>query len=70
MGQTTAARFPAKGAAMPDTLEFILYLAAFLCFLLAAFSVGGAFAARVNLIALGLAIWIFIPLVNALQRIS
>jgi hypothetical protein len=55
---------------MPDTLEFILYLAAFLCFLLAAFSVGGAWAARVNLIALGLAIWIFIPLVSALRRLS
>lgn len=55
---------------MPDVLEFILYLAAFLCFLLAAFSVGGALASRVNLIALGLAIWIFIPLVNALQRIN
>jgi len=55
---------------MPDTLEFIFYLAAFLCFLLAAFSVGGAWAARVNLLALGLALWIFISLVNALQRLS
>jgi hypothetical protein len=55
---------------MPDTLEFIFYLAAFLCFLLAAFSVASAWAGRVNLIALGLALWIFIPLVNALQRLS
>jgi len=55
---------------MPDTLEFILYLAAFLCFLLAAFSVGGAWAARINLIALGLACWVFIPLVNALRRLG
>jgi hypothetical protein len=53
-----------------DTLEFIFYLAAFLCFLLAAFSVAAAWAGRVNLIALGLALWIFVPLVNALQRIS
>jgi hypothetical protein len=56
---------------MPDILEFIFYLAAFLCFLLAAFAVGGGrWAARVNLIGLGLALWIFIPLVNALQRIN
>jgi hypothetical protein len=55
---------------MPDTLEFLFYLAAFLCFLLAAFSVATRWAARVNLIGLGLALWIFVPLVNALQRIS
>jgi hypothetical protein len=55
---------------MPDTLEFLFYLAAFLCFLLAAFSVATRWSARVNLIALGLALWIFIPLVSALQRIS
>jgi hypothetical protein len=56
---------------MPDILEFIFYLAAFLCFLLAAFAVGGGrWAARVNLIGLGLALWVFIPLINALQRIN
>jgi hypothetical protein len=55
---------------MPDILEFLFYLAAFLCFLLAAFAVGGRWASRINLIALGLALWIFIPLVNALQRIN
>jgi hypothetical protein len=55
---------------MPDTLEFLFYLAAFLCFLLAAFSVAAAWAGRVNRSALGLALWIFVPLVNALQRIS
>ncbi|HEU4398728.1 MAG TPA: hypothetical protein VFU54_12970 [Actinomycetota bacterium] len=55
---------------MSDTLEFLFYLAAFLCFLLAAFSVAAAWAGRVNLIALGLALWIFVPLVNAVQRIS
>jgi hypothetical protein len=55
---------------MPDALEFLFYLGAFLCFLLAAFSVRAAWAARVNLIALGLALWVFIPLVNALRRLS
>ena len=55
---------------MPDSLEFILYLGAFLCFLLAAFSVRAAWASRVNLIGLGLAFWVFIPLVNALRRIT
>jgi hypothetical protein len=55
---------------MSDTLEFLFYLAAFFCFLLAAFSVAAAWAGRVNLIALGLALWIFVPLVNAVQRIN
>jgi hypothetical protein len=55
---------------MPDTLEFILYLAAFLCFLLAAFTVRAAWAGRINLIALGLALWVFVPLVNALRRLG
>jgi hypothetical protein len=55
---------------MPDSLEFILYLGAFLCFLLAAFSVRAAWASRVNLIGLGLAFWVFISLVNALRRIT
>ena len=40
---------------MPDALEFLLYLAAFVCFLL---------------IGLGLACWVFIPLVAALRRVS
>ena len=55
---------------MPDALEFILYLAAFACFLLAAFSVRAPWAGRINLIGLGLAFWVFIPLVAALRRVS
>jgi hypothetical protein len=55
---------------VPDTLEFLFYLGAFLCFLLAAFSVRAAWAARVNLLALGLALWVFVPLVNTLRRLS
>ena len=55
---------------MPDTLEFLLYLGAFLCFLLAAFSVRAPWAGRVNLIGLGLALWVFVPLVAALRRVS
>jgi hypothetical protein len=55
---------------MPDALEFILYLVAFGCFLLAAFSVRAPWAGRVNLIGLGLASWVFIPLVDALRRVS
>jgi hypothetical protein len=55
---------------MPDLLEFIFYLAAFLCFLLAAFPTRAAWAGRFNLIGLGLALWIFIPLINALRRLG
>jgi hypothetical protein len=60
----------AKGAAMPAALKFLLYLAAFVCFLLAAFSVRGRWASRVNLIALGLAFWVFINLYAALREVS
>ena len=55
---------------MPDALEFLLYLAAFVCFLLAAFSVRAPWAGRINLIGLGLAFWVFVPLVAALRRVS
>ena len=52
---------------MPDALEFILYLAAFVCFLLAAFSVRAPWAGRINLIGLGLACWVFIHVVDVPQ---
>jgi hypothetical protein len=55
---------------MPVALEFILYLAAFACFLLAAFSVRKRWAGRVNLIGLGLASWVFIHVVESLRRVS
>jgi hypothetical protein len=55
---------------MPNWLQFILYLAAFVCFLLAAFSVRAPWAGRINLIGLGLACWVFVPLVAALRRVS
>ncbi len=53
---------------MPVWLQFLLYLAAFVCFLLAAFSVRAPWAGRINLIGLGLALWVFVPLVGALRR--
>ncbi|HEV3400148.1 MAG TPA: hypothetical protein VHS79_07080 [Actinomycetes bacterium] len=55
---------------MPDALEFLLYLIAFACFLLAAFGARTRWAGRVNLIGLGLACWVFILLVAALRRVS
>jgi hypothetical protein len=55
---------------MPDALRFLLYLAAFVCFLLAAASVRARWAGRVNLIGLGLAFWVFINLVAALRAVS
>jgi hypothetical protein len=59
-----------KGSVMPDTLRFLLYLAAFACFLLAAFPLRARWASRVNLIALGLAFWVFINLVAALRAVN
>jgi hypothetical protein len=59
-----------RSRAVPDALEFILYLAAFACFLLAAFSVRAPWAGRINLIGLGLACWVFIHVVESLRRVS
>ena len=55
---------------MPVWLQFLLYLAAFVCFLLAAFSVRAPWAGRINLIGLGLAFWVFINLVAALRAVT
>jgi hypothetical protein len=59
-----------EGVAMPAALKFLLYLAAFVCFLLAAFSVRTPWAGRINLIGLGLACWVFINLYAALREVS
>jgi hypothetical protein len=61
---------PERSRAVPATLQFVLYLAAFACFLLAAFGARARWAGRINLIGLGLAFWVFIPLVAALRRVS
>jgi hypothetical protein len=55
---------------MPAALKFLLYLAAFVCFLLAAFSVRAPWAGRINLIGLGLACWVFVNLYAALREVS
>jgi hypothetical protein len=59
-----------EGVVMPAAIKFLLYLAAFVCFLLAAFSVRAPWAGRINLIGLGLACWVFINLYAALQDVS
>jgi len=43
-------------------LDFLLYLTAFLLFVIAAFAHDRPFAARVNLVAAGLAAWVLVPL--------
>ena len=55
---------------MSSALEFIIYLTAFLCFLLAAFGARARWAGRLNLIGLGLALWVFVPLVDTLRKIT
>ncbi len=55
---------------MSNVLQFILYLLAFLCFLLAAFGHRASWAGRLNLIGFGLALWVFVPMVLALRRIT
>jgi hypothetical protein len=48
---------------MPDVLEFLLYVVAFICFLIASFAPERV--SRVNLIGLGLAAWVLVPLANS-----
>lgn len=48
-----------------DVVSLLLYLVSFICFVLAAFGV----AARVNLIAVGLACWVLIPLIATAQAV-
>jgi hypothetical protein len=55
---------------MPVWLQAIFYVVAFLCFLLVAFSVRTRWSNRINLVGLGLALWVFVPLVGALRRLG
>jgi hypothetical protein len=55
---------------MSTALRFVIYLAAFLCFLLAGFGSRTAWTGRLNLIGLGLALWIFVPLIDTLQDLT
>jgi hypothetical protein len=50
---------------MPQWLEVLLYLIAFLCFLAGAWGV----ASRINLIAAGLAAWVLVPLGHAIDAL-
>ena len=55
---------------MSNTLQFFIYLAAFLCFLVAGLGIRSTWAGRLNLIALGLALWVFILVVITLRKIT
>jgi hypothetical protein len=46
-------------------VTFLLLLAGFICFVLTAFGV----ASRVNLVAVGLALWILVPLIDAFAAV-
>lgn len=54
------------------TIYLLLLLAAILCFLAAAFRGGtdGVGRVRVNLIALGLAFWVAVPLLQTIRGIG
>jgi hypothetical protein len=57
---------------MSTSVSAFFYFLALLCFVGAAFAVtsrGSSFASRVNLIALGLAFWIFVPFFNAFKSV-
>lgn len=52
---------------MPTILAFLCFLVALLCFLAAAFA---ADRTRVNLVALGLAAWVLVPLFAAADALG
>ncbi len=49
-------------------LTLILLIAAFLCFLAAAF--GGTLSPRINMVALGLALWVAVPLLALINSMA
>ncbi len=51
---------------MPAILRFLLYAAAFVCFLLAA---AGRPVGRLNPVPLGLACWVFVGLWSSLEAV-
>ncbi|MGH8898963.1 MAG: hypothetical protein ACRDZ4_18555 [Egibacteraceae bacterium] len=53
---------------MSPIFVFLFLLAAFICFIVAAF--GSRFAGKINLIGLGLALFVFVPLYEALVAIG
>jgi hypothetical protein len=66
---------------MSVSLQALFYFLALVCFVGAAVSFapsrrsgvasrGSGFASRVNLLALGLAFWVFVPFINAILRIT
>jgi hypothetical protein len=52
---------------MPNWLEFLLYLAAFVLFLLATFHIPER---RIGWVAAGLACWVFVPLGHAFDALT
>jgi hypothetical protein len=59
---------------MSTSLQALFYFLALVCFVGAAASFAPArrsrFAGRVNLLALGLAFWVFVPFMNALLKVT
>jgi hypothetical protein len=59
---------------MSVSLQALFYFLALVCFVGAAVSFApsrrSAFAGRLNLLALGLAFWVFVPFMNALLKVA
>lgn len=55
-----------------DVLYLLLLIGAAVCFALAAFRAerGGVAVPRVNLVALGLLLWVLVPLLQTLQSLD
>ncbi|HYT26783.1 MAG TPA: hypothetical protein VEP73_09910 [Actinomycetota bacterium] len=57
---------------MSNSVQALFYFLALVCFVGAAFAgvSRSSFVSRVNLIALGLAFWVFVPFWNAVSKIT
>jgi hypothetical protein len=63
---------PKGGSTVSTSVSALFYFLALLCFVGAAFAVTSrrsSFASRINLIALGLAFWVFVAFFNAFKSV-
>jgi uncharacterized membrane-anchored protein len=63
---------PKEGTTVSTSVSALFYFLALLRFVRAAFAVTSrrsSFASRINLIALGLAFWVFVPFFNTFKRV-
>lgn len=51
------------------TITLVLLILAVVCFAIAAFNIGAGQTTRINFIALGLLLWVLMPLISTIDRL-